>query len=237
MAGSTCLALTLLCLFPVLTSAIRFYLEPGQRRCFTDELPSSTRITGETRIADGKSDMEIDVWVTTQKGTVLYHRRAADHGKFSFTTPAIAKDHHDDVLEDDEQYSYDDEDPYEEDTFRICIEHQQVPSRAHPAGTRRLVSFVLHQAFNGLKEPAQGAASAEDTDHLQLTMREMHTTLSGMIGDLTQLQRRERNLTARMQRTSWRVTAMAVWSVLMMILTSAVQFKYYQGYFKRKKLC
>lgn len=177
--------------------------------------------------------MEIDVWITTQKGVVLYHKRAADHGKFTLRTPLVSKEHHDDVLDDD--YDYDD--PYEEDTYKICIEHQQPPSRAHPVGTRRMVSFVLHQAFNGLKEKGDSAAAASDTDRLQATMREMHTTLSGMIGDLSQLQRRERKLTSRMQKTTSTITYLAILSLLVTVATSAMQYRYYQGYFKQKKLC
>lgn len=176
--------------------------------------------------------MEIDVWITTQKGAVLYHKRAADHGKFTFRTPAISKDHDDDVLDD---YDYDE--PYEEDTYKICIEHQQPPSRAHPMGTRRMISFVLHQAFNGLKEKGENVAAASDTDRLQASMRQIHTTLSGMIGDLSQLQRRERTLTTRMQKTTSTITYLAILSVVVTVATSALQFKYYRGYFKQKKLC
>lgn len=184
-------------------------------------------------MTSGKSDMEIDVWVTTMDGKVLYHRRAADHGKFTFKTPSIAK-HHEDM--DDEDYDYEDEGD-EEDTFKICIEHQQHPSRAHPPGTHRLVSFKLHQSFKGGTISMDSAATASDTDKLQESMRQIHTALSGMIGDLSQLQRREKTLTARMQRTTSRVTSLAILAVIVTMATAAFQFKYYQGYFKQKKLC
>lgn len=177
--------------------------------------------------------MEIDVWITTSRGHVLYHKRASDHGKFSFSTPSLSKTHDDDVL--DEEYDY--EDPYEEDTFKICIEHQQQASRAHPGGTRRLVYFVLHQAFNGLRDNGEGSAKVEDTDRLQVKMREMHATLSGIVGDLNQLQRRERNLMKRVKGMGSTVTGLAVFGVTVTLMTSAAQYRYYHGYFKAKKLC
>lgn len=197
-------------------------------------VPQFSQITGEALVASGRSEMDIDVWITTVQGKVLYHRRSSEHGKFSFDTPALSKEHEHDMLDDDD---YDYTDTNEEDTYKICIEHQQSPSRSHPPGTKRLVSFHLNQAFNGAKNRYGDAAGAKDTDKLQATMRDMHTTLSGMIGDLSQLQKRERTLTNRMQRTTSRITWLAVFSLFVTLATSALQFRYYKGYFKQKKLC
>lgn len=181
--------------------------------------------------------MDIDVWITTISGKVLYHRRSSEHGKFSFNTPTVSKEHHDESLDDyEDDYDYA-EDSHEEDTYKICIEHQQSPSRAHPPGTKRLISFRLNQAFNGARDKLGEAAGKSDTDKLQVTMRDMHATLSAMIGDLSQLQKRERTLTHRMQRTTGRVTGLAMFSLVVTLATSALQFRYYKGYFKQKKLC
>lgn len=183
-------------------------------------------------MAAGRGEMEIDVWITTMSGTVLYHRRAAEHGKFSFRTPALSRKYHADMMDDEDEYDYE-EARAEEDTFKVCVEHQQVASRAHAAGTRRMVSFKLDEAR------ARDGVAAEkgDTDALQATMKDMHASLSGMVGDLNQLQRREKGLTKRMQRTTGRVTALAVFSLVVMVATSAMQYRYYVGYFKQKKLC
>lgn len=187
-------------------------------------------------MASGRGEMDIDVWITTMQGKVLYHRRSPEHGKFSFDTPGVPKDRDHDMLDDDD-YGY--ADAHEEDTYKICIEHQQSPSRSHPPDTKRLISFHLNQAFNGANagERLADAAGAKDTDKLQATMRDMHTTLSGMIGDLSQLQKRERTLTNRMQRTTSRITWLSIFSLFITLATSALQFRYYKGYFKQKKLC
>ena len=170
--------------------------------------------------------MDIDIFITTNDGKVLYHKRAPQHGKFSFWTPKYLPEEFDadDDLEEDE-----------EETFRVCLEHQQHASQAHATGTRRSIQFILHQSYKG--ESVAKAASMSDMDRLQNTMRQMHTTLSGMIGDLTQLQRRERLLTEKMEKTNSRVVALAIFGIIVAVGTSLVQFKYYQGYFKQKKLC
>lgn len=177
--------------------------------------------------------MTIDVWITTSEGRVLYHKRAPDHGKFTFMTPGTnVGGHAPDPDMDDEDYD-DDED---EDTYKICLEHQQIASRGHVAGTRRLVYFNLDHAFSEMdrnEKPASGSSA----DKLQATMRNMHTTLSGIVGDLSQLQKRERSLLSRTQKTSSRITMFAVISLFVTLGTSAFQYKYYKGYFKQKKLC
>lgn len=174
--------------------------------------------------------MEIDVWITTLQGKVLYQKRASDHGKFSFRTPPIHRDH-----KPSADYEYDDEE--EEDTYRVCIEHQQPAGRAHPSGTRRAVEFKLDQAFPGVRGSTGNAAKASDADRLLDTLRAMHTSLSGMIGELTRLQQRERTLTANMEHTTSRVLWLAIFSLLVTVVTCAAQYKYYEGYFKQKKLC
>ncbi|CAN8075195.1 unnamed protein product [Agarophyton chilense] len=225
-ASSILLALSLI----LVADAVRFYLEPGQRRCFTEELPSGSKVTGETRVSGGKSDMDIDVWVTNLQGKVLYHKKAPDHGKFSFDTPKIQRQHR-----PADEYEYEDE---EEDTFRICIEHQQKAGRVHPAGTKRAIEFNLDQAFAGAStEGVDRAAKASDTDRLQKSLRRMHTSLSGMIGDMTRLQRRERMLTQKMEETTSHVMVLAILSLFVTVATCAAQYKYYEGYFKQKKLC
>lgn len=180
--------------------------------------------------------MDIDVWITTMSGAVLYHKRSREHGKFSFRTSGASRRHDDEMLDDEDEYDYQEEST-EEDTYKICLEHQQAPSRAHATGTKRMISFRLNEAYDGVAGKEGDAAEKGDTDRLQATMRDMHSSLSGMIGDLNQLQRREKGLTNRMKKMAKRVTALAVFSLVVTLATSAMQFRYYQGYFKQKKLC
>lgn len=176
--------------------------------------------------------MDIDVWVTTLKGKVLYHKRAAEHGKFTFETPALPRDR-----QESDDYDYGGEDSEEEDTYRVCLEHQQNPSRSHPTGTKRAIMFKLNQSFNGGTQRSETAAKTSDTDRLQESMQSMHRTLSGMIGDLSKLQMRDKALTARLVKTGRRVSGMAIFSLIVTLGISALQFRYYRGYFKQKKLC
>lgn len=226
----------LILLFQLLTLqsyAIRFYLNPGQRRCFTEDLPTGQKINGETRVSGGKGDMRIDVWITTVEGRVLYHKYADDHGKFTFDTPKLPN-HRENEWADDYEDSYIPED----DTYKVCIEHQQVAGRVHEPGTKRAVSIHFNEAM-GMQSERQvsRAATSQSTDQLQSSMREIHNTLSAMIGDLAMLESRERFLTKRISGTIRQVTILAVVSLFVICLTSLLQFRYYKGYFQQKKLC
>lgn len=200
----------------------------AEARCAT--MHECEQVSGEVQVAGSKGDMDIDVWVTTLQGVVLYHRCAPSHGKLSFQTPVS-----DGARVPDEGTGYGDY-ADDEDTFRLCVEHQQVPSTAHDGRTRRVVALRLRDVDAALWK-RERVASNSDTDKLLRAMRVMHTSLAGMIGDLTALEMREKGLTASVVGTASRVTAMAFVSFVVIVAISVAQVRYYRDFFKAKKLC
>lgn len=228
------LALALACALAHAGSAVRFSLAPGARRCFTEDLPTRARIAAEVRVSDGKGAMDIDVWVTTLAGAVLWHRRAPDHGKFAFTTGAATKTQHsgiDGEEDDDEDYGWVDE------TYRICVEHQLPPGRVVAGGAARTIALGLMESSLAGGDPGTLPAKDEAANRLQTRMRTMHETLSLVIGDLTKLQNRERKLVKRVKRTNVRIGYLSAIAVIVSVVTAVVQYQYYKQYFTQKKLC
>lgn len=178
--------------------------------------------------------MDIDVWMSTLQGIVLYHKRAPAHGKLSFDTPHSSH----------AQHRQEDEEEDDEDTFQLCIEHQQAPSAIHEHGTSRVIIVRLHHlgvhgnllGSHGDKGKG-GAASIGDTDRLLLSMEGMHSELSGMVGDISKLEQNERGLTSHVKETASRVGSLAALSLAVTVVTAGLQFKYYKTYFKHKKVC
>lgn len=209
--------------------AVRFKLQPGERRCFTQDLPTGRKVNGEVEVSGSKGDMSIDVWVTTLQGVVIYHRCAHAHGKLTFRTPeSVAGSHEEEgSLQDMRE---------DEDTFKVCIEHQQQPSTAHEAHTERSITVGFQEADRSFWK-RERPALASDTDRLLRSMRTIHTSLVGMIGDLSQLEQRERSLTKGIMNTGWRVSVLAAISFMTVVLISFLQFRYYRDFFKQKKLC
>lgn len=213
------------------TCGVRFAVSPGERRCFTDDLPAPSRISASVQVTDGKGAMDIDVWVTTTQGRVLYHKRAPSHGAFSFETVAPQKTQHSGIDDGDEEtYGWVDE------TYRFCIEHQRAEGAVHGGDVKRFVSFKINEASHGMRMRTTHA-NDQATDKLTTTMVDMHKTLSALVDDLAVLQQRERILVKRTSKTTGRVSVFSAVSVMVAVFTSAVQYKYFKTYFQSKKLC
>lgn len=76
-----------LCLLPALS--FQFYLQSGERRCFTEEASPASKVLGEYTVSTGKGTMPVDIIVRMPGHPhSLYERRNADHGKFAFVVPA-----------------------------------------------------------------------------------------------------------------------------------------------------
>lgn len=232
----------LLSLLSLLLTAhsLRFTLKPGTRQCFTEDLPTSTKISGEATVGDGIGKMDIDVWVTTMQGTVLFHKRAPAHGKFTFKTPAAVKRQYsgiDSEEEDGEDYDWTDE------TYRFCIEHQSPQGVVMPEGASRKVSFSLENPDvssaieAGERRKEHGAASDAGVEEVSKRMRTMHSTMSLLISELTGMQQKERKNVKSNAKMSRNVTLMSLLAILLCIATSAAQYAYYKAYFKQKKMC
>jgi hypothetical protein len=213
---------------------LHFYLPAGVKRCYTEDLPTSTRVTGEVAVATGKGEMELDVWVTTMNDAVLYHKRSPSHGKFYFDTPAIHSRQYSGIEEEDDAIGM----GYDEETIRICIEHQKDPGAYGTEGARRLVSLRIdHPTPLGNMHNSQKFAQGDHTTQLQDGLGRIQETLSGLVSDLTVLQQRERTLVKRLHSTNTRVVTCAVISIFFAGLTSFLQLRHFRTYFKRKRLC
>jgi emp24/gp25L/p24 family/GOLD len=214
---------------------IHFYLQPGSRRCFTEDLPMGKTIPAEVSVASGKGVMELDVWVTTADGTVLYHKRSPSHGKFIFQTPVVQP----------RQYSGIDDEAddlvgmeYDEETIRVCVEHQQDPHAHAGDGSRRLVSLSMdHTTPPGGVHKDASLAHEGQAAQLQDGLSRVQDTLSSLVNDITMMQQRERILVRHLHSTNKRVATYAIFSILVAVCISFAQLQYFKTYFKQKKIC
>lgn len=183
--------------------------------------------------------MDIDVWVTSLQGKVLYHKCSTSHGVFTFDTPPSPEQYRYRQEQEDNDGGFElHEHPHDEDTYQVCIEHQQPPSSVHERGTTRVVylSFSNDATDMTLNENSR-AASESDADLLLNRMRSMHGVLVGMLTDLSVLEENERRLMGNVAHTASRISTLAAMSLLMIAMVSAMQMRYYSEYLKNKKLC
>ncbi|KAK1861622.1 hypothetical protein I4F81_004204 [Pyropia yezoensis] len=195
----------------------------------------SLQIKGEASISTGKGYMELDVWVITKNGRVLFHRRKTHHGKFSFTTPEHPDVDHSRPRNDEDT----EEEMYgvEEDNYQVCIEHQDHPDAVHEAGTKRLVSFKLDHS--AAYDPSGGhtvAAKAKDVDGVVRALEDMHHTLLSMKNQLDTLHYREKRLAKANEGTNERVAWYSSVGFVVLLLTGAYQSFYMKRYLTSKKI-
>lgn len=176
--------------------------------------------------------MQIDLWITTLLGVVLYHKCAPSHGKFTFTTPESNHKLRSVDEQDHDFYDYTDD----EDTYRICIEHQQMHSKVYASGTYRIIDFHLEDIDKAVV-PSINVATDQDTNRLIDKLKLSHISLHHMIDDLVQLQHHERLLAARVQHTARRLSFLSITSLVLTLLTSVLQLSYYRIFFRKNKLC
>lgn len=173
------------------------------------------------------------MWVTTLTGQVLYHRRGTPEGMVSFTTPrAPGPSDMDDDIGVGEGAG-----PPQKDTYRVCVEHQLRASDAVTQGARRLVSYRLNDARIPRLPGSGPRATSKHAGVLVNRLQEMHESLTGMVGDLDELERREFRLLERNYRMSTRLAILAAVSLIALVATSVIQCNYYRVYFKAKKIC
>lgn len=178
------------------------------------------------QVANGKGAAEIDVKISTLAGQVLYQHRGHDHGKFTFSTPMHRENYA--YIEEEEYY-----DPEDYDTYSLCIEHVRLGGGAEDI-QGRLVSFTWKAED---LELSRGSRVKKDTtDTLQLAMNDMRATLKDLSSQLSTLQQRERSLVKKSEKANSVVIFYAACAIFVAFGVSAFQMKYFQRYFKSKKI-
>lgn len=82
---SVFLQLFLILILSTLTDAVRFYLQPGTKRCLKEEMRKSVICTGEYELSDGLGQ-RTDLQITDSKGHSALVRENIDKGKIAVTS-------------------------------------------------------------------------------------------------------------------------------------------------------
>lgn len=77
--------LFLILILSTLSNAVRFYLQPGTKRCLKEEMRKSVISTGEYELSDGLGQ-RTDLQITDSKGHSALLRENIDKGKIAVTS-------------------------------------------------------------------------------------------------------------------------------------------------------
>lgn len=215
----------ILCMLVTRAVSLRFYLKNGEQRCFSFDAEANSVQRGDARAEAAGSELHIRVIATGKEGAPpVYEGRLRSASKFSFRTPPHSHQHHD---YDD----YDDEDDEED----IAAPHAAFSACLTLSRGSGAVSFNIRSARSNA-DPADVAASDKGVKGVSLAMRQMHQTLSQLTSDLARLEQREHKLLDRNARVGSRVVTLALFSIVVLLASTAVQLTYFKSFFKQKKL-
>jgi len=241
------------------STALRFYLNNNEERCFTFDAEPGTRQRGEAKVerkSQGHSvdntkdeEREIDVRVIStanehgRSGHVphLYSAKLRGATKFTFATPHRHHHNNNHNKEEDDDYEDEEEDEDDEDMgsgkgpragYKACVKLT--------LGASAAVKFTIrgHDSSSMISSHPTDDNSASDNSvkGISIAMREMHNTLTHLTRDISRLQQREHMLMAHNNSVGSRVVTFAIISLVILLAATALQVAYFSKFFKQKKL-
>lgn len=229
------LAIVFCCLSLITANAygIRFHLQLGRRQCFTEDLPSYSRIIGDFQVSAGSGNAEVYLQISSLNGQVVFESQGHDHGKFAFQTLPVARTWQSGIVDDDLENDM----TVEDETYRICFLYSKSTKSDEQVESLRMVYFAIDGDDKIDRDAVKTYAITQDTDNLESKLRLMQSELSSFVGDLSSLEQSERRLVSSMGAASRYLTMLANFSLLFIIVVCVVQFKYFKLYFVRNKIC
>lgn len=213
--------------------AVRFYMHDRERRCFKFEAPYTSRIIGIASIANGKGATAVLSFnIKSLSGKLVFEsqRDGQQNGKFAFTTPDYFDTNQPHI---DDDYGYEDEEMTAK--FEACLV-LNFHEMHHIENGRRSVEFWI-RPDSGKRHPMKERKASETSiETMNNALEDMQYTLTSIVDDLAALQQRERRLVNATNLTSSRLLQFAVVSIVVLLITSTLQFVHFKTYFKTKKL-
>jgi len=206
-----CILLVLLCLFPVFSVGLPYFLvDEGTRRCFLEEVPEDMLIVGRYHNLDWLllSPSSISIEVHDSRSNVILHHETIEQGQFGFTS-IIAGEH------------------------QICVTASSTPSSY---GQMKTFRFEMVLDFGEQAQDYSSIAKAEHLSAIEVEVRKLNDKLK-MIRNEQQYQKSRE---AEFRDTSESINSSVVyWSVIQTVLLFAAglgQLYLLTKFFKSKKL-
>ncbi|KAA8497938.1 Transmembrane protein Tmp21 [Porphyridium purpureum] len=239
----TLLALGVLIAVTSLSSvhAIRFMLDRGTERCFTETFSDHSTVMGEYLVATGKGHMSVDLEIMDDSGGVIFTKKDVDHGKFEFQTHSRrdGRGHRGHMRDPDDNpymddfYYYDDEELWAAPKYRLCVKSPEAEDADDKAASRRVSLKIL---TGSVAKDYDSLAKEEHLSELEVTLRAMNDEVSDLVKDLEHVRSREDSLRAINEKTSKLVVTFSVVSCLVMLVVGAYQVFFMKNYLKARKL-
>ncbi|GJD08021.1 Endoplasmic reticulum vesicle protein 25 [Galdieria sulphuraria] len=198
--------------------AFEFYLNKNAKLCFTEQLTSNTKVSGEYAVAGSEGTMSVDLTVIGPDRRDYFSKLGIESGRFTFKTPK-----HPILKPEDAKYAADEHFPPA--VYHFCFSARSLPenieANAHQPQvvTRRRVSLKV----DVLPTERDYARRIEDE-------------IRQFSNELDILSSREQTMRNINEITNSRVTWLGIFNVLVMIAAGIYEMYHMKNYFRHKKL-
>ncbi|EME31951.1 emp24/gp25L/p24 family protein [Galdieria sulphuraria] len=213
--------------------AFEFYLNKNAKLCFTEQLTSNTKVSGEYAVAGSEGTMSVDLTVIGPDRRDYFSKLGIESGRFTFKTPK-----HPILKPEDAKYAADEHFPPA--VYHFCFSARSLPenieANAHQPQvvTRRRVSLKV-DVLPTERDYAR-LAKEEHLNSLEVALRRIEDEIRQFSNELDILSSREQTMRNINEITNSRVTWLGIFNVLVMIAAGIYEMYHMKNYFRHKKL-
>jgi emp24/gp25L/p24 family/GOLD len=184
--------------------------------CLIEDVPPLSNVRGELRVAGGKGDMTLDLFVSDPSGVVYYHKADVNAVKYSFKSGAFQA--------------------HTTMPYRFCVVHQIHPHAPPGTNVARRVSLSVKVETPAFKEVVDSLAKGGHISKIQESFQEVSNEVDALIARLDELRVKEQALTDINEDTSRTILRITIIAALFTIASGVLNFLNLKSFFKQKKL-
>lgn len=195
------------------SSSMQLALGFGERKCFSEEVPTDRPLLVDFRTAAGVANMDLDLFVTNTEGQVVFHKSGLSHHR---TTLEYHTAQHLPALT----------------TYRFCLMHQTIPGQIMEKAERK-VEFDIRPAVKE-RDTAQ-LVRRDQTDNAHQNLRLLEGEIAELVEMMDMLREQEQLLTSTNESTSRFLMTVNSLTSLFVLSVGMLQLEMVQGVLKQRK--
>ncbi|CAN8065202.1 unnamed protein product [Agarophyton chilense] len=197
--------------------AMQFAMSFAEKKCFMEHVPRGSTVYAEVRTSSTANPLDIDVFVSNERGSVVAHKSAVTEHKF--TIPGSGQNHGNPALE----------------MYRFCFLHQIHPHQVMIKGETR-VSFSVRFGAGGRGVKKVELLKQGQIESTNDKIRNLEDDLNRLLTQIDDLKQQEATLSQYNSATSKHLVTLSSLTSIVIIAIGALQFDAVKVTLRQKKV-
>lgn len=203
------------------SSSLQIALGFGERKCFSEEVPTDRSLLVDFHSAAGTASMDLDLFVTNTEGQVVLHKSRLSHIRATLE-PAGLIHHKDHAARHAPSLT----------TYRFCLMHQTMPSQIMERAERK-VDFEIRPA--AAERDVSQILSGGQMDTAHESLRQLESEITMLVEVMDAMREQEQVLTSANESTSRFLTTVSSLTSLFVLSVGMLQLEVVQAVLKYRK--